>query len=95
MPEQIRSWFRENQTLMMFLGAQLLAFGAAGVSIVAYYVKMENRVMTLETRGAEYSVARMNRTDERITVIEQRQARNEQQITRIVDILTRDIGKPP
>ena len=72
MPEPIKSWLRENQTL-----------------------KMENRVTTLETRGAEYSVARMNRTDERITVIEQRQARNEQQITRIVDILTRDIGKTP
>jgi len=86
---EIKSWLKENHTLVMFLVAQLIAFAAGGAGIIAYYVKMEHRVHILETRGAEYSVERMNKTDERITVIEQRQIRNEEQIRRIVDALTK------
>lgn len=90
---EIKSWLRENHTLVVFLVAQVVALGAAGAAMIAYSVKLETRVMILETRGAEYSVARMNRTDERITIIEQRQARNEAQITRIVDIMTKGLPK--
>jgi uncharacterized coiled-coil protein SlyX len=89
MVDQLKGWLSQNTTLVAFLGAQLVALGAAAAAIIAYSVKLETRVMILETRGAEYSVARMNRTDERITIIEQRQARNERQIERIVDMLTK------
>ena len=96
MTEQFRSWFKENHTLVVFLGAQLVTLGAAAAWMIAYSVKLETRVTILETRGAEYSVARMNKTDERITIIEQRQQRNEAQIERIVTILTKDLpgGRP-
>jgi exopolysaccharide biosynthesis protein len=93
MVDQLKSWFSQNHTLIVFLGAQLVTLGAAAAWMIAYSVKLETRVMILETRGAEYSVARMNKTDERITIIEQRQSRNEAQITRIVDILTKGLPK--
>ena len=93
MVDQLKSWFSQNHTLIVFLGAQLVTLGAAAAWMIAYSVKLETRVMILETRGAEYSVARMNKTDERITIIEQRQSRNEAQITRIVDIMTKGLPK--
>jgi hypothetical protein len=93
MVDQLRSWFKENHTLVIFLAAQAVALGAAAAASLAYFTRLETRVMILETRGAEYSVARMNKTDERITIIEQRQARNEAQITRIVDIMTKGLPK--
>ena len=39
----------------------------------------------METRGAEYTVARMDEIRQRITIIEQRQGRNEEQIKRLID----------
>jgi len=92
---ELRSWFKDNQTLVMFLVAQLLAFGAAGASIIAYYVKMETRVSIMETRGAAYTVERMNKFDERITVLEQRAVKNSAQIERIVEILLRELKVGP
>jgi len=91
MPDQIKSWFKENQTLLVFLVAQAMAFGAAGISIVAYYVKMETRVSIMETRGAEYTVARLNRIDQQITVLEQKIDTNNDSIKRIVDIMTNEL----
>jgi flagellar biosynthesis chaperone FliJ len=64
----------------MFLGAQLVALGAAGVTFIAYSVKLETRVSIMETRGAEYTVDRMNRFDQRITVLEQMIRKNESEI---------------
>ena len=78
--------------MIYFLIAQMLAIGAGGASVLAYFTKLETRVSIMETRGAEYSVARMAKMEERITIIEQRQHRNEEQIKRIVDAMTRDIG---
>ena len=93
MTDEIRSWFKENQTLVFFLIAQLAALGVGGASMIAYYVKMETRVHTMETRGAEYTVARMQEMQQRITVLEQRISQNAEQINRIVTLLTRDVGK--
>jgi len=89
----VTTWFKENQTLMIFLIAQALAIATAGASIIAYYVRMETRVHIMETRGAEYSVARMAKMEERITIIEQRQARNEDSIKRIIDQYFKDAPK--
>jgi exopolysaccharide biosynthesis protein len=80
MVDQFRSWFKDNQTLIMFLGAQLVALGAGATAILAYSVKLETRVSIMETRGAEYTVDRMNRFDQRITVLEQMIRKNEADI---------------
>jgi flagellar biosynthesis chaperone FliJ len=48
-------------------------------------VKLETRVHIMETRGAEYSVARMNDMKNQITVLEQKIAQNEVSIRRIVE----------
>jgi len=89
MVNQLRSWFQDNHTLVVFLGAQLVAMGAAAAAIIAYSVKLETRVSIMETRGAEYSVQRMARMEERITVLEQVGNRHTTQLERIVDLLTK------
>jgi len=90
MVEQVRSWIKENSTLVYFLIAQMLAIGAGAASILAYSVKLETRVSIMETRGAEYSVARMAKMEERITVLEQKINANAETIKRIVDAWTRE-----
>jgi hypothetical protein len=89
MVEPIKNWVKENSTLVGFLVAQLLAIGALGASGFAYMIKLETRVSIMETRGAEYSVARMGKMEERITVIEQVGNRHTAQLERIVDLLTK------
>jgi exopolysaccharide biosynthesis protein len=91
----IKSWIKENHTLVMFLIAQLIAIGIGGASLIAYYVKMENRVHTMETRGAEYTVARLAKIEERLTILEGMTKSNKDSIDRIVAIMTRDLGKTP
>jgi uncharacterized protein HemX len=91
---QFRSWFNDNQALVVFLIAQAVALGAAGAAVIAYSVKLETRVSTMETRGAEYTIDRMNKFDQRATVLEQQIKKNEASIERIVDLLTKNIGKP-
>jgi len=91
------SWFRENSTLIYFLIAQLIAFGTAGASILTYMVRLETRVHILETRGAAYSVARMDGLAQKLTVMEQKIENNEDSIKRIVDVMIRElkVGSPP
>jgi exopolysaccharide biosynthesis protein len=89
MVDQLKSWFSQNHTLIVFLGAQLVTLGAAAAWMIAYSVKLETRVSIMETRGAEYSVARMARMEERITVLEQVGNRHTTKLERIVDLLTK------
>lgn len=84
------SWFKENSTLIYFLVAQLIAIGAGGASMLAYFTKLETRVSIMETRGAEYTVSRMSRIDERITVLEQKISSNQESIKRIIDRVLTD-----
>ena len=93
MVDQLKSWFQQNHTLVMFLGAQLVAMGAGAAWVIAYSVKLETRVSIMETRGAEYTVDRMNRIDQRITVLEQQIKKNEASIERIVDVMTGGLKK--
>ena len=93
MVEEVRSWVKENSTLVYFLIAQMLAFGAAAASMLTYAVKLENRVHTMETRGAEYTVARLARMDEKITVIEQKMVANDIIMKRLVDEFVKDRNK--
>lgn len=93
MVDQLRSWFQQNHTLVVFLGAQLVTLGAAAAAMIAYSVKLETRVTIMETRGAEYSVDRMNRIEHRITVMEENSKKNTASIERIVDALTSGLKK--
>jgi uncharacterized coiled-coil protein SlyX len=90
---ELRTWIQTNSTLVYFLIAQALAIGTAGVSILTYMVRLENRVATMETRGAAYTVERLTKVDDRLTILEQRIAANQDRIERIVDILTKQLPK--
>jgi len=89
-----KNWFRENSTLIYFLVAQAIAFGTAGASILAYMVRLETRVYIMETRGAEYTVSRMNTFDNRITVLEQKIEGGLARLERVVDQFMKG-QKPP
>jgi hypothetical protein len=95
MVEEARSWFRQNSTLIYFLVAQFIAIGAGAASILAYAVKLETRVAIMEERGAAYTVSRMDDMKLKINSLEQQIDKNEDSIKRIIDIMTRELGKPP
>ena len=90
MVQEVKSWVKENSTLVYFLIAQMIAIGAGAASVLAYMVKLETRVHIMETRGAEYSVARMAKMEERLTVIEQKMTSNELSIKRLIDRVLED-----
>jgi len=91
MVQQATSWIKDNQTLVIFLVAQLAAMGAGAAWVIAYSVKLETRVAIMETRGAEYSVQRMNAMANQITVLEQKITQNEQRIGRLLDQYLKDV----
>jgi hypothetical protein len=93
MVEEARSWFRQNSTLIYFLIAQAIAVGGGAAALIAYSVRLETRVMIMETRGAEYTVARMEEMKLKINRLEQQIEANENSIKRIIDIMTRELGK--
>lgn len=95
MVEDAKGWLRENHTLAMFLGAQLIGLGAAATALIAYSVKLETRVHIMETRGAEYTVDRMNKFDQRITVLEGNMKDNKDRIDRILSELLKDQQRQP
>jgi hypothetical protein len=86
-----RSWLKENQALIYFLIAQTIALGAAGISIVAYSVRLETRVTTLEVRGSPH----LGVIDNRLTVLESQTEANKASIERIKDVMTRELGRKP
>jgi len=90
MTDDPKSWFKENSTLIYFLIAQLIAIGAGAASILSYSVKLETRVHILETRGAAYSVKRMDDMAQKISVLEQKIEHNEDSIKRIVEQYLKD-----
>ena len=93
MVQEVKSWIKENSTLVYFLIAQLIAIGAGAASILAYSVKLETRVHIMETRGAEYSVARMARMEEKITVLQQQILQNQETIKIVRDQYFKDRDK--
>ena len=95
MVEPARNWFRENSTLIYFLFAQTLALGAAGASMLAYFTKLETRVFIMETRGAEYTVARMEEMKLKIATLEHQIEKNENSIDRIVNVMTKELRLNP
>jgi hypothetical protein len=93
MVESARSWIKENSTLVYFLIAQLIAIGAGAASILSYSVKLETRVHILETRGAAYSVKRMDDMSNQIAVLQQKIEHNEESIRTYRDQYFKDRAK--
>jgi hypothetical protein len=89
--KKFKSWFAENQLLVSFLVAQVVAIGAAVLGMTAYMVKLEQRVVTLEVRGSPH----LNEINNRLTVTEQETETNKKRIDRVVDVMTRELGKRP
>jgi len=83
---ELVSWFKQNST---FVIAQGLVLATAIGGLIVYYVNMEARVSIMESRGASYTVERLGRIDERLTVLEQQTSKNAASIERIVDKLTK------
>jgi len=88
---ELKSWLRDNSTLMYFLVAQAIAIGAVVVSIIAYSVKLESRVTTLEVRGSPHLAT----IDQRLTVLESKTATNKESVDRIVDVMTKRLNINP
>ena len=96
MNERVKGWLSEHQSaLIIFLFGQILVFGAGAASGFAYMVKLETRVHTMETRGAEYTVLRMEEMKLSIAKLQQSIDKNEARIERIVDIMTRELHISP
>ena len=87
----IKSWIKDNSTLVYFLIAQAIAIGAAVLSMTAYMVRLETRVNTLETRGSPHLAV----IDNRLTVLEAATKDNKGSIDRIVTIMTRELHIAP
>ena len=88
---ELKSWLKENQTLVYFLFAQAIAIGGMGVSLTAYSVRLETRVNTLEVRGSPH----LNVIDNRLTVLESQTKVNKESIDRIVNVMTKELGRTP
>lgn len=87
MVEQARSWVRENATLVYFLIAQAIALMSLGAYGLSYMVKLETRVVTLETRGSPH-LAEINN---RLTVLEKQTEANKESLGRVVEIMLREL----
>jgi hypothetical protein len=88
---QVRSWVSQNHALVMFLIGQAIALGAVIVSLIAYSVRLETRVSTLEVRGSPH----LERIDGRLTALEGLTNSNRATLDRVTDIMTRELGKKP
>jgi len=84
-----RSWLKEHGSLFFFLIGQAIALGAVIVSIIAYSVRLETRVNTLEVRGSPH----LGQIDSRLTVLESQTKTNKDSIERIVDVMTHELKK--
>ena len=88
---EARAWLRDNATLVYFLIAQAIAIGGVVVSLIAYSVKLEARVNTLEVRGSPH-LAEINT---RLTTLEKLTEANKERIDSMVTIMTRRLNINP
>ena len=78
MTDVIRSWYKDNQALVLFLAGQAILLGV-------YMVNLESRVSTLEVRGSPHLTV----IDNRLTVLESEMDNAKDSIGRIKDKLTK------
>lgn len=89
-------WLKENSTLVGFLVAQGIALITGSWYGLSYMVNLENRVKTLETRGSPHLAEINNRltvTEKETTANEDRLGRLSARLDKVIDVLTRDLGK--
>jgi hypothetical protein len=84
MTEVAKTWFKDNQALVIALAAQAVIAGI-------YMVNLENRMVTLETRGSPH-LAEINT---RLTVLEGNTRENKESIDRIVNIMVKELHISP
>jgi hypothetical protein len=87
--EKATSWFKEH--LAAVLIGEAAAVAGVLVSLIAYSVRLEARVSTLEIRGSPH----LERIDHRLTSLESAIKDNTARIDRVVDVMTRELGKKP
>ncbi len=102
MVEQATSWVKQNATLVYFLIAQALALMSGLAIIVNWKADLESRVHILEERGSPHLAAINNRltvtekeTEANRIRIDNSIARIDHRVDRIVEVLTRELGKTP
>jgi len=88
MTEQVKSWLKNNATLVYFLVAQAFGIGTAVLSITAYMTKLESRVNILETRGSP----RLTTVDHRLSVLESQTQANKASLERVIDVMTKRLN---
>jgi hypothetical protein len=88
---ELKSWMRENATLVYFLIAQAIFGSGLIFSGWGYMVRLETRVATLETRGSPH-LAEINT---RLTVLEGKTETNHRSIERITDVMTKELHVSP
>ena len=91
MMTSVRSWAKENSTLIYFLIAQAIAIGTAVLSMTAYMVRLETRVATLETRGSPH----LGEINTRLTTLEKLTDSNKERIDNVIEIMTRKLSINP
>jgi hypothetical protein len=91
MVEQAKTWLKDNSTLVYFLLAQAVGIGAAVLSMTAYMVKLEARVVTLETRGSPHLAV----VDNRLTVLESTSNENKRRLDNVINIMTKELHISP
>jgi hypothetical protein len=95
---ELKGWVKENATLVYFLIAQAIFVSGLAFSGWGYMVRLEARTSTLENRGSPH----LGTIDNRLTVLESKTTENKERITeskerldRVVEIMTRELGKKP
>jgi Tfp pilus assembly protein PilO len=84
MTEELKTWFKQNQVLVITLIGQALV-------AAAYFVNLEARVSTLEERGSPH-LAEINT---RLTVLEGQTKDNKEAIDRVVAVMTKTLHINP
>lgn len=89
MTDQIKMWVKGHTGLAAFLIGEALTIAAILASLIAYAVRMDTRIGTLEVRGSPH----IERIEHRITTIEAKTIANENRLDKIVDVMTRELNK--
>lgn len=89
MTNEIKTWAKANSGLATFLIGEAMAIATILASLVAYAVRMDTRIETLEVRGSPH----IEKIDSRVTTIETKVNSHEQSIDRIVNVMTRELNK--
>jgi hypothetical protein len=88
---ELKSWVKENATLVYFLIAQAIALIGGAAWGLSYMVNLESRVATLEVRGSPH-LADINT---RLTVLEGQTKTNKDSIDRVVTVMTKELHISP